>query len=201
MKLHPRDGFTLVELLMVISIISLLSSVILASLNSARQRANISNIQEELTQIEKQSALYYNTDYGNYGPFSFNGGNNLIFPCAQDGTTGGSWPWAISNFASTIFGTTTADGSLNILNALKANSGWTAAQPTVWCLVSGTIATAASDWAISVRDPSNTKNYFCADSNGKIAYEVNPSTAGYNATPPTNAFGINFPSPQTVSCL
>lgn len=48
-----KKGFTLVELLMVVAIIGLLSSVALTSLNSARNKAKIAKVQTEVNQIYK----------------------------------------------------------------------------------------------------------------------------------------------------
>lgn len=62
---HPRKGFTLIELLVVIAIIGLLSSVVLASLNTARAKARdaarISDIRQIQTAIQE-----YVTDVGHY---------------------------------------------------------------------------------------------------------------------------------------
>lgn len=64
--MNPKNkGFTLIELLVVIAIISLLTSVILASLKSARLKAQDAKIVSELHQIETSLELYYN-DNGKY---------------------------------------------------------------------------------------------------------------------------------------
>src|SRR5690349_13778227 len=62
-------GFTLIELLVVIAIIGLLSSVVLASLNSARTKARNANRVATVRQIETALALYYSTNgyYPAYG--------------------------------------------------------------------------------------------------------------------------------------
>lgn len=56
-----RRGFTLIELLVVIAIIGVLSSVVLASLNTARTRANDAREKAELRQIMTALNLYYIT--------------------------------------------------------------------------------------------------------------------------------------------
>ena len=48
-----REGFTLIELLVVVAIIGLLSSVILASLGSARSRARVAQAQTAMTSGQK----------------------------------------------------------------------------------------------------------------------------------------------------
>lgn len=60
-----KKGFTLIELLVVISIIGLLSTVILASLNIAKSKANDSKRLADIKQISNALELYYN-DRGVY---------------------------------------------------------------------------------------------------------------------------------------
>lgn len=59
MKTHLKrgGGFTLIELLVVIAIIGLLSSVVLASLNSARDKGNASRALSDFKQIERAFIL------------------------------------------------------------------------------------------------------------------------------------------------
>lgn len=59
------SGFTLIELLVVIAIISLLSSVVLTSLNSARAKARDARRIADVRQIQTALELYYDS-YGNY---------------------------------------------------------------------------------------------------------------------------------------
>jgi len=60
-----NTGFTLIELLVVIAIISLLSSVVLASINSARESARDSRRQRDIQQIKRALQLYYD-EHGEY---------------------------------------------------------------------------------------------------------------------------------------
>ena len=53
-----KKGFTLIELLVVIAIISLLSGVVLSSLNSARTKANDNAVKAQMKQFAIQAEVY-----------------------------------------------------------------------------------------------------------------------------------------------
>jgi type II secretion system protein G len=57
-KLKTARGFTLIELLVVIAIIGILSSVVLASLNGARESSRDARRQTDLNQVRTSLALY-----------------------------------------------------------------------------------------------------------------------------------------------
>ncbi|MEX2514682.1 MAG: prepilin-type N-terminal cleavage/methylation domain-containing protein [Candidatus Paceibacterota bacterium] len=64
-KIKENRGFTLIELLVVIAIIGILSSVVLASLNTARADARDSQRQQAMTQLRTAVELCANAT-GNY---------------------------------------------------------------------------------------------------------------------------------------
>ena len=79
-----QKGFTLIELLVVIAIIGLLSSVVMASLNSARIKGRDAARKATLKQLGTALELYYDT-YGRYPPHR------------PSSTCGGNrWDWATS---------------------------------------------------------------------------------------------------------
>lgn len=85
-------GFTLIELLVVIAIISVLSSVVLASLNTAREKENDARRMSDIKQLANAFALTYSsTGYPNTGGV----GRRL-------GTSGSCWG-----------GATTGDAAIN----------------------------------------------------------------------------------------
>jgi len=70
--INKRKGFTLIELLVVIAIIGLLSSVILASLSSARMKARDAKRLSDMRQVMIALELYY-SDNGKYPISDYDG--------------------------------------------------------------------------------------------------------------------------------
>ena len=72
-SISKNKGFTLIELLVVIAIIGMLSSVVLASLNTARAKARDAKRAAEMTELRKALELYRsnNADYPNPDNFNF----------------------------------------------------------------------------------------------------------------------------------
>lgn len=62
---RSRRGFTLIELIVVISIIGVLSTLIINNLNDARARARDTKRKQELSSLKTALRLYYN-DYQTY---------------------------------------------------------------------------------------------------------------------------------------
>jgi prepilin-type N-terminal cleavage/methylation domain-containing protein len=65
--LKDKKGFTLIELLVVIAIIGILSSVVLASLNTARNKGTDAKTKTELGQIRAAAEIFYDTSGSKYG--------------------------------------------------------------------------------------------------------------------------------------
>jgi len=62
-KSHEK-GFTLIELLVVIAIVGLLSSIVLVSVNAAREKAKISSAKAMVEQLHKIILINYNESGG-----------------------------------------------------------------------------------------------------------------------------------------
>lgn len=83
---HNTYGFTLIELLVVIAIIGLLSSVVLASLNSARTKAQDSARLSDMDQVITALSLYY-IDHGKFPCHAYQNSaqSNYLAPLITEG--------------------------------------------------------------------------------------------------------------------
>ena len=66
MKQKLVRGFTLIELLVVIAIIGILTSVVLASLNTARGKGSNAAIKSDLSGLRAQGDIVYDNNGSNY---------------------------------------------------------------------------------------------------------------------------------------
>ena len=141
--MRKNKGFTLIELLVVIAIIGILASVVLASLNSARNKSKDASIKSQMAEMRKQAAVYYSTN-GMYGVAM---GND-------------DWQ-ACSTSVNGIFNTT-GGGVGDMVLAVYKNSS--SANGRVLCR----IGTGGSNWAFAapLYNPTGSNNAWCVDSAG-----------------------------------
>ncbi len=93
MKRNAKRGFTLIELLVVIAIIGILSSVVLASLNSARQKSRDARRLSDVKQMQLALELYYDAN-GSYPAASSSLAPTYIATVPADPQSGSAYSYA-----------------------------------------------------------------------------------------------------------
>ena len=84
--MQRKKGFTLIELLVVIAIIGILASVVLASLNTARDKGSDAAVKANLVNIRAQSELIYDDNGRSYDSVCTDGNVVTMTAAAEDAT-------------------------------------------------------------------------------------------------------------------
>lgn len=150
--MNKTKGFTLIELLVVIAIIGILSSVVLASLNTARNKGADSAVKSNLANQRAEAEIYYDsqTTPTYVGVCALTGANII-----GDGVTA-----AAKATGATYAVSNTANATAAIAVCHDAAAGWAAAAPiknpavatNIWCVDS---TGAAKEVAVTALDTDN----------------------------------------------
>jgi prepilin-type N-terminal cleavage/methylation domain-containing protein len=154
MKIKGQEsGFTLIELLVVIAVIGVLSSIVLSSLNTARQKGADAAIKSNLANLRAQMELLYDAT-NSYGTITFALGN-----CPT-----------VANNASSIF-----HNSKVVPTTLAVNS---ASGGTARCVLTG-----ATPSTYVISSPLKSAGYWCIDSSGASKSHASALAGGAVACP------------------
>ena len=160
---HDQRGFTLLELLVVITIIGMLAAIVFASLTTSRNKGADANIKSDLKNAMAQAQLFYDL-----------GGSSYSGVCALSGTYNvGSMVNAAEKTYNqgtpTVYGNGTAS-TWNTAQCHDSQGAWAAVVPlrssvngatVAWCVDHTGVSKQISTTSVSILTTSGVNQYQC----------------------------------------
>jgi prepilin-type N-terminal cleavage/methylation domain-containing protein len=135
---NNRKGFTLIEMLVVVAIVGLLSSVVVVGVGGARQKARDAKRVSDVRQIQTWFESSYTTEY----PTAW-----ATAPIPQEDPSGGVYGICVTNNGQGYaIGTTLEDVGMRPQGGLGANpTCTTGVWPSMTCAATGVVYCVSSD--------------------------------------------------------
>ncbi|MDB5265557.1 MAG: hypothetical protein JWM39_270 [Parcubacteria group bacterium] len=166
----PRLGFTLIELLVVIAIIGILSSIVLSSLNTARNKGNDAAIKSNLDQARTGAELFYDSNNNHY----VTAAGAATDVCSSTGTAGG-----INSIYKSVLAAAQAAGLSSVDTTLLVLSPiGNAVCHSCYPGEAGSDCGTADRWAAQVPLKSAPGVVWCEDSSGSVGTSTNTLASG-----------------------
>jgi type IV pilus assembly protein PilE len=154
-----KKGFTLIELLVVIAIIGILSSVVLASLNTARGKGADASVKSNLSNVRAQAEILYDNN-GCYSNTSTCSTGATVSSCSAANTI-----FVNTNVSAQITAAQTSGGGTAVCNTSAGATAWAASTQLK---------------TTNVINSSSGTDYWCVDSAG--ASKIEDAALGATAT-------------------
>lgn len=175
-----KKGFTLLELLVVIAVIGILSSVVMVSLSNSKKKADTAFVKSEADQIKKALELYKDTN-GIYGNYTASNYYSSLRPAGYTSVYAGAGdcyvPFArVNNDITNMVGQGMAHTNINPSVGLSM----------FWCAVSPD----GQSYAIAFEGLKTGLGTYCVDSSGNVK-ESNYSWAPGLLNNPVTSISVN----------
>jgi prepilin-type N-terminal cleavage/methylation domain-containing protein len=150
-----RKGFTILELLIVIAIISILAAVVLVALNQSREKGKDSALKAQLAEARKQSELYYESMDGKY--CDYDGGTSCFW-----GELNGSNPDYCGNRSRMVFDDSLVMNPNTIGRFITAAEAFASPSEQTKCFMDEY----GARWVIAMKLNNLVDGWWCIDSVG-----------------------------------